>query len=86
MTLADPLLDKPEVATALRLNNRAIEGLHRSRQLPGVVIAGKLGWRLSAVEAFVQGRESNGRAVVRRPAGTMETAMAGNAAAEARTR
>ncbi len=53
MTLADPLLSKPEVAEALRATPRGVEHLHRTGRLVGTVILGRLVWRRSQVEAFV---------------------------------
>lgn len=76
-TLADPLMAIGDVASALRVGNRTVQHLHRSGQLPGVVVAHKLRWRLSSVESYVANIEtqSDRRAVVRRPAGEIQTAM-----------
>ena len=55
--LADPLLDKAEVACAIHGTTRTAEHLHRTGQCKGIVIGGRLLWRLSAVERFVAERE-----------------------------
>ena len=51
--LADPLLNKAEVAHAIHGTTRTAEHIHRTGQCRGLVISGRLLWRLSVVERFI---------------------------------